>query len=59
LGLGLSEEETFDSTVREKNQILEDEALGVESTGLRIVGLEKVYRKYPFGIKSPKDVHAV
>lgn len=39
--------------------ILEDEKNGVESTGLRVVGLEKVYFKYPFGIKSPKDVHAI
>ena len=49
----------MDSTFVEKNQILEDEANGVESTGLRIVGVEKVYRKLPFGFKSKNDVHAV
>jgi|TARA_B110000285_G_C15025819_1_gene564098 ABC-type multidrug transport system ATPase subunit len=38
---------------------LEDESKGIESTGLRVVGLEKVYNKYPFGIKSVKDVHAI
>ena len=26
---------------------------------MRIVGIQKIYRKYPFGIKSVKDVHAV
>lgn len=59
LGHGLSEAETLESVNKEKAQILEDEKNGVESSGLRVVGLEKIYNKYPFGIKSKKDVHAI
>ena len=39
--------------------MLEDEKLGVECKSLRIVGIHKVYRKLPFGLKSIKDNHAV
>lgn len=39
--------------------MLEDENKGIFSDGLRIVGVEKIYRKLPFGMKSEKDVHAV
>lgn len=38
---------------------MEDERLNIPSTGLRVVGVEKVYRKYPFGILSKDDVYAV
>ena len=59
LGHGLSEAETLESVNKEKTHILEDEKNGRESSGLRVVGLEKIYNKYPFGIKSTKDVHAI
>lgn len=39
--------------------MLQDEALNVVPSGLRIVGVQKVYRKLPFGFTSTKDVHAV
>jgi ABC-type multidrug transport system ATPase subunit len=41
------------------DKILSDEKLGVPSNGLRVVGVEKCYRKYPFGIESKDDVYAV
>lgn len=41
------------------DQVLQDEKMGVVSNGLRIVGVQKVYRKLPFGFISPKDVYAV
>jgi ATP-binding cassette subfamily A (ABC1) protein 5 len=39
--------------------VLEDEKMEIHNSGLRIVGVQKVYRKLPFGIVSPKDVYAV
>lgn len=43
----------------EEERVKEDERAGLVSGGLRIVGIQKIYRKWPFGIKSIKDVHAV
>ena len=39
--------------------MLEDEERDIKCTGLRIVGIQKTYRKLPFGLKSPQDVYAV
>ena len=39
--------------------MLEDEERGVFADGLRVVGIEKIYRRLPFGLKSKRDVHAV
>ena len=41
------------------DNVLQDEKLGIQNTGLRIVGVQKVYRKLPFGIISARDVYAV
>lgn len=43
----------------ETERVKEDEKAGIVNGGLRIVGIQKIYRKWPFGIKSTKDVHAV
>jgi ABC-type multidrug transport system ATPase subunit len=48
-----------DSILEEKYQILEDERQNVQWDGLRIIGLTKSYRKYPFGCKSSSDVRAL
>ena len=43
----------------EKKKVLESEARGAFADGLRVVGIEKIYRRLPFGIKSKNDVYAV
>ena len=43
----------------QEKKIEEDEKLGIASNGLRVVGVEKCYKKYPFGIESKDDVYAV
>jgi ABC-type glutathione transport system ATPase component len=53
-------ETTFkDTVVDEKFQILDDERENIQCDGLRILGLTKVYRRFPFGCKSSKDMRAL
>lgn len=59
LGSDLTEEETLDSVQKEMESVLQDEKLDIANNGLRIVGVQKVYRKLPFGLISPRDVYAV
>jgi len=59
LGIGVDLQETLDSAEHEEKRVLEDEKRGVHSDGLRIVRIQKIYRKLPFGLKSKNDVHAV
>jgi len=39
--------------------VLKDEKNDIYASGLRVVGIQKVYRKLPFGMVSDQDVHAV
>ena len=59
LGIGLSESETYNSVDQEKEKVIENEQRNIVSSGLRINGVQKVYRKLPFGISSARDVYAV
>ena len=59
LGLGLDEEETFDSVVQEEMRIREDEQEGIVNKGLRVLNIQKTYRANACGGTSKKDVHAV
>jgi ABC-type multidrug transport system ATPase subunit len=43
----------------ERLNIIEREVHDVPCKGMRIVNISKTYRKYPFKIKSKKDIHAV
>jgi|ERR1740117_236456 len=49
----------INSVEEEKRRVMEDEENGVAVKGIRMVGIEKIYRRLPFGIKSVNDVHAV
>ena len=51
--------EVIDSVTEEKKKVMQLEADSISADGLRIFGLQKVYRKYPFGITSKSDTHAV
>ena len=59
LGLGLDEQETYDSVKTEEMRIREDEDLGVVNKGLRVLNIQKTYRANACGGSSKKDVHAV
>ena len=48
-----------DSVEAEKAKVQKRSQDGVPALGIRIEGVSKTYKKYPFGIKSKKDVHAV
>jgi hypothetical protein len=43
----------------EKKRVIENEENDVLADGLRIININKVYRKLPFGMTSKKDTHAV
>jgi hypothetical protein len=58
VGLGIDLKETLDSVKREEEIVKEDEERGVKCNGLRVIGIEKIYKKKACG-KSAKDVHAV
>ena len=51
--------EVKDSIYEEKKKVLELEQNQITADGLRIVGLKKTYHRFPFGISSKKDVHAL
>jgi len=57
----LDEEEShgLDSAKYEKMKVVQRVHDNIECKGVRIAGLAKTYRRYPFGITSDKDVHAV
>lgn len=59
LDLSKRRKQVLRSVEIEEERVKGDEGYGVACGGLRIVGIEKIYRKWPFGIKSIKDVHAV
>jgi len=51
--------DNLDSVEAEKKRVLQNEENGVKVDGIRIVGVQKIYRKLPFGIRSINDMHAV
>eukprot|EP01016_Furgasonia_blochmanni_P001456 TRINITY_DN10565_c0_g1_i1.p1 TRINITY_DN10565_c0_g1~~TRINITY_DN10565_c0_g1_i1.p1 ORF type:complete len:454 (+),score=146.91 TRINITY_DN10565_c0_g1_i1:59-1363(+) len=58
--LNTNSAEPEDETVTaEKNKANQLDESGVEAVGMRILGLGKSYTRYPFGIKSRNDVHAL
>jgi hypothetical protein len=59
LGIGIKQEDTFNSVEIEEKRVIEDEKNDVFADGLRVVGIKKVYHRSLFGFKSNKDVHAV
>lgn len=59
IGMGVTEDQTFNSAELEKQRVIENEENDVYVEGLRIVNIGKVYSKLPFGLKSKKDVYAV
>lgn len=48
-----------DSVRLEEERVFQLENDGVTASGMRVIGLEKTYRKYPCGIKSKKDTYAL
>jgi ABC-type multidrug transport system fused ATPase/permease subunit len=59
LGIGLTSEDTLNSTQLEQQKVMENEEKDIYPEGLRIVDIKKTYFKLPFGLKSKKDVSAV
>jgi len=59
LGTQVNPEGTIQSVDAEMKRVLQDEEKDIFSEGIRIVGIQKVYFRLPFGIKSSRDVHAV
>ena len=57
--MAVDKDSTFKSVQTEKERVLYDEDNDIVAQGIRIVGIEKIYFKLPFGLKSEKDVHAV
>ena len=64
----LSSVEEYDKKMDEKSsiysfderyQILEDEDNNIECEGLRVIGITKIFRKYPFGCRSSEDKKAL
>jgi ABC-type multidrug transport system ATPase subunit len=55
----LVESKTTDSAAEEVEKVKLLESSGEDAKGIRVIGLSKVYRKYPLGIKSKKDLHAL
>ena len=50
----------IDTVQHEREKVLIQEREGnVNENGIRIIGIQKNYPKYPFGIKSDKDVQAL
>jgi ABC-type multidrug transport system ATPase subunit len=48
-----------DTAKGETAKVIQHNEENIECKGLRISKLNKIYRKYPFGIKSQADLHAV
>ena len=51
--------ETMNSVKKEKNKVIENHENNVFADGIRIMNIQKTYKKLPFGMTSAKDVHAV
>jgi len=59
IGLGVTEDDMLQSIEYEREKVLQDEEKGIYQRGVRIIEIQKTYTYLPFGISSPKDVHAV
>ena len=59
LGIGVSDSQMLESVQIERSKAISNNEKGVYVDGIRIIDLQKVYSKYPFGMKSKKDVFAV
>jgi ABC-type multidrug transport system ATPase subunit len=57
--MGGKEGKQRDTVKKEKQLVEQNEKRKIQNKGLRVVGIEKIYRKLPFGWKSKNDVHAV
>jgi len=55
----LGNQKLVDSVENEMQRVIENEQNETYADGLRIIDIGKIYRKLPFGMESPKDVHAV
>ncbi|KAL4479229.1 hypothetical protein ABPG72_011441 [Tetrahymena utriculariae] len=45
----------YNTVSRERSRVQSNDKGGAEVKGMRVVGLGKIFHKYPFGIKSSKD----
>ena len=48
-----------DSVESERKRVIQNQQIGAVCKGLRVVGINKIYRSSLFGFPSEKDVHAV
>lgn len=56
----IEESDDLDPSVKkERNKVLKNLEKGKKARGVRIVGIEKVYRKHQCIKKSKNDVHAI
>ena len=51
--------EIVDSVQDEKERILLLESEKIQTEGIRLIGIQKTYKKYPWGIKSKHDFEAL